>query len=83
LRSTDCGSPDFFDHQLAVPAMIEQIPLSSADSAMVAHNVNHDSKWSGTFARRTKPRGPSLCDGVEAVSGRLQMDLELEAVGNC
>jgi len=41
--------------RMLAPAIIEHIPLSSADSAMVARNVNRDVKWSGTFAPRTKP----------------------------
>jgi hypothetical protein len=35
-------------------AIIEDIPLSSADSAMVGRNVNRELKWSGAFAPRTK-----------------------------
>ena len=40
--------------RMLAPAILEHIPLSSADSAMVARNVNRDRKWSGTFAQRTK-----------------------------
>jgi hypothetical protein len=39
--------------RMLAPAIIEHIPLSSANSAMVAQNVNRDLKWSGTFAPRT------------------------------
>ena len=40
--------------RMLAPAIVEHIPLSSADWAMVARNVNRDRKWSGTFAPRTK-----------------------------
>jgi hypothetical protein len=78
--------------RMLAPAIIEHIPLSSADSAMVARNVNRDSKW-GTFAPRTKAaRAISLRDRIEdapcATAGKHfrseqapQMDLQLE--GNC
>jgi len=81
--------------RMLAPAIIEHIPLSSADSAMVARNVNRDSKWSGTFAPRTKAaRAITLRDRIEdapcatawkrfRAEEAPQMDLELEAVGNC
>ena len=81
--------------RMLAPAIIEHIPLSSDDSAMVAQNVNRDLKWSGTFAPRTKAaRAITLRDRIEdapcATAWKQfqgdqapQMDLELEAVGNC
>ena len=81
--------------RMLAPAIIEHIPLSSADSAMVARNVNRDSKWSGTFGPRTKAaRAITLRDRIEDAPCTTawkrfrgeeapQMDLELEAVGNC
>ena len=80
--------------RMLAPAIIEHIPLSSADSAMVARNVNRDSKWSGTFGPRTKAaRAITLRDRIEdapcATAWKRfrdeqppQMDLELDAVGN-
>ena len=80
--------------RMLAPAIIEHIPLSSADSAMVARNVNRDSKWSGTFAPRTKAaRAISLRDRIEDAPCSTawkhlrseqapQMDLELAVVGN-
>jgi hypothetical protein len=78
--------------RMLAPAIMEHIPLSSADSAMVARNVNRDSKWSGTFAPRTKAaRAITLRDCIEDGpstawkqfrSEQAQMDLQLEAVGN-
>jgi hypothetical protein len=54
--------------RMLAPAIIEHIPLSSADSAMVAWNVNRDRKWSGTFAPRTKvARAITLRDRIEDV----------------
>jgi hypothetical protein len=62
---------------------------------MVARNVNRDCKWSGTFAPRTKAaRVIALRDRIEdapcATAWKYfrselapQMDLQLEAVGNC
>ena len=79
--------------RMLAPAILEHI-LSSADSAMVARNVNRDSKWSGTFAPRTKTaRAISLRDRIEDAPWATawkhfrceqspQMDLPLEAVGN-
>jgi hypothetical protein len=79
--------------RMLAPAIIEHIPLSSADSAMVARNVNRDLKWSGTFAPRTKAaRAITLRDRIEdapcATAWKQfrdeqapQMDLELEVVG--
>ena len=81
--------------RMLAPAIIEHIPLSSADSAMVARNVNRDSKWSGMFAPRTKAaRAITLRDRIEdapcATAWKRfqhdeppQMHLELEAIGNC
>ena len=94
------GPSDQFEAKLhglrmLAPAIIAHIPLSSADSAMVARNVNRDRKWSGTFAPRTKAaRAITLRDRIEDApcatawkqfrdeQAPPQMDLELEVVGN-
>ena len=82
LLCGDCDLPIIKLHGLRMlaPAILEHIPLSSADSAMVARNVNRDRKWSGTFASRTKAaraitlrdriEDAPFWDGVEAVSNR-------------
>src|SRR6516162_3561273 len=93
----DGGAPTVKLHGLRMlaPAIMEHIPLSSADSAMVARNVNRDSKLSGTFAPRTKAaRAITLRDRIEEAPCATawkqfrdeqppQMHLELEAIGNC
>ena len=98
--TTLCGEDDLptvklHGLRMLPPAIIEHIPLSSADSAMVARNVNRDRKWSGTFPPRTKAaRAITLRDRIEdapcATAWKKfrgeeapQMDLELEAVGSC
>jgi len=80
--------------RMLAPAIIEHIPLSLADSAMVARNVNRDLKWSGTFAPRTKAaRAITLRDRIEDAPRATawkrfgseeapQMNVELEAVCN-
>jgi hypothetical protein len=62
---------------------------------MVSRNVNRESKWSGTFAPRTKAaRAIALRDRIEDAPWATawkhfrreegpQMDLQLEAVGSC
>jgi hypothetical protein len=63
----DDGLPTVKLHGLRMlaTAILEHIPLSSADSAMVAWKVNRDCKWSGTFAPRTKAGAIALRDRIE------------------
>jgi hypothetical protein len=52
--------------RMLAPAILEHVPLSSADSAMVARNINRDCKWNGTFApRRRAARAVLLRDRIE------------------
>jgi hypothetical protein len=58
---------------MLAPTIIEHIPLGSADSAMVARNVNRYLKWSGTFASRTKAaRAITLRDRIRMRLVRLR-----------
>jgi hypothetical protein len=96
IACEDDGLPTVKLHGLRMlaPAILEHIPLSSADSAIVARNVNRDCKWSGTLASRTKAlRAIALWDRIEDAPRVTawkhfrcehgpQMDLQLEAVGN-
>lgn len=62
------GRPDVKLHglRLLAPGILEHLPLASADSAMVARNVNRDCKWNGTFApRRKAARAVVLRDRIE------------------
>jgi hypothetical protein len=68
LLCDDAGHPDAKLHGLRMlaPAILEQLPLASADSAMVARNVTRDCKWRGTFAPRSKAaRAVVLRDRIE------------------
>ena len=47
--------------RMLAPAIIENVPLSSADSAMVARNVNRTSSGLEPLRHARKPRGPSVC----------------------
>jgi hypothetical protein len=70
LLCDDDGRPKTKVHGLRMlaPEVVARIPLPSADSAMVARNVNRDQKWKGTFQPRTKAaRAITLRDRVEAV----------------
>ncbi|MCZ2079322.1 MAG: hypothetical protein LC130_30515 [Bryobacterales bacterium] len=68
LLCDDTGYPIAKLHGLRMlaPKILEHLPLSSADSAMVARNVNQDRKWSGSFApRRKAARALVLRDRIE------------------
>lgn len=68
LLCDEAGRPGLKLHGLRMlaPAILEHVPLSSADSAMVARNVNRDSKWTGSFApRRRAARALLLRDRIE------------------
>jgi hypothetical protein len=52
--------------RMLAPDIPENVPLSSADSATVARNINRDLKWNGTFQPRTKvARAITLRDRIE------------------
>jgi hypothetical protein len=68
LLCDGAGRPSVKLHGLRMlaPAILEHVPLSSANSAMVARNVNRDCKWNGAFApRRRAARALVLRDRIE------------------
>lgn len=68
------------------PAIVERVPLSSADSTNVARNIGLDRAWKGTYAPATKEaRADVLVELVERavsphrLSGVYQANFALEA----
>lgn len=51
------------------PAIVRRLPLSSADSTVVARNIGLDKKWRGPYLPRSKEtRGVVLAERIEAAN---------------
>lgn len=68
---SDDGVPRVKLHGLRMlnPAIVEHVPLSSADSTNVARNIRYDKAWRGPYAPATvETRADVLVERVEMVS---------------
>lgn len=61
------------------PALFSELPLTGADSTMVARNIGIDSAWRGTYQPRSKPtRATILVERIEDHNGACHLEEHLK-----